>query len=481
MKKQVFNPYLPEWEYVPDGEPHVFENRLYIYGSHDFFNGKTFCMGDYVGWSAPMNDLSDWRYEGVIYKKEQDPRNSNGEHYLYAPDVAEYHGKYYLFYCLDTLPEIGVAVSDTPCGEYCFLGLIRHPDGKILGSGNDMIQFDPGVLVDGEDIYLYSGNAPIIKGTQTNQYSQVMQLCSDMLTLKTVPVKLIPSVDDSDGTGFEGHEFFEASSPRKIGNRYYLVYSSVKSHELCYAVSDYPDHDFHFGGTLIDIGDVGLYGRTEEQALNALGNTHGGLVKIGEQWYIFYHRQTNRSQFSRQGCAEPIIFENGKFKQAEVTSCGLNVGPLKGNGTYPAWIACNLVGENNANYYQLTEEIAKSLLDNESFSFIGEIVEKTRELPYFTQDEADGMSSTQYIANLRNGAAAGFKYFYLNGNVSVCVYTRGTGAGRIIVTDSLDGEQVAEIEISPSKEWIQSRYVTLLSKKKLLHYISVFTEQVQSI
>ncbi len=38
--KQVFNPYLPLYEYVPDGEPHVFGDRLYIFGSHDAFNGK---------------------------------------------------------------------------------------------------------------------------------------------------------------------------------------------------------------------------------------------------------------------------------------------------------------------------------------------------------------------------------------------------------------------------------------------------------
>ena len=48
MKKQAFNPYLPSYEYVPDGEPHVFGDRLYIYGSHDKFNGKRFCENDYV-------------------------------------------------------------------------------------------------------------------------------------------------------------------------------------------------------------------------------------------------------------------------------------------------------------------------------------------------------------------------------------------------------------------------------------------------
>ena len=36
------NPYLPLWEYIPDGEPYIFEDpdnpgqyRVYIYGSHD--------------------------------------------------------------------------------------------------------------------------------------------------------------------------------------------------------------------------------------------------------------------------------------------------------------------------------------------------------------------------------------------------------------------------------------------------------------
>ena len=31
MKQQAFNPYLPGWEYIPDGEPHIFGDRVYIY------------------------------------------------------------------------------------------------------------------------------------------------------------------------------------------------------------------------------------------------------------------------------------------------------------------------------------------------------------------------------------------------------------------------------------------------------------------
>ena len=75
---QAFNPYLPGWEYIPDGEPHVFDGRVYVYGSHDRFNGHVFCLNDYVCWSAPVDNLADWRYEGVIYKKTDDPDNREG-------------------------------------------------------------------------------------------------------------------------------------------------------------------------------------------------------------------------------------------------------------------------------------------------------------------------------------------------------------------------------------------------------------------
>ena len=125
MKQQVFNPYLPSWEYIPDGEPRVFNGRLYIYGSHDCFNGDVYCQNDYVCWSAPEDDLSDWRYEGVIFKKTQDPRNADGAHALWAPDVCQGNdGKYYLYYCLDFLKEIGVAVADTPVGPFEFLDFV---------------------------------------------------------------------------------------------------------------------------------------------------------------------------------------------------------------------------------------------------------------------------------------------------------------------------------------------------------------------
>ena len=130
MKALGLNPYLPSWEFVPDGEPHVFDGRVYLYGSHDSRNGVSFCEGDYVVWSAPVDDLGNWRCEGVSYRKDQDPLNGapyEGElpvidmpsgtpenpHLLYAPDVAKGpDGRYYLYYSLDFTNVISVAVSD---------------------------------------------------------------------------------------------------------------------------------------------------------------------------------------------------------------------------------------------------------------------------------------------------------------------------------------------------------------------------------
>ena len=103
---QAFNPYLPSWEYVPDAEPHIVDGRVYIYGSHDLFNGLNFCLGDYVCWSAPVDDLGNWKYHGVIFKREQDPaapriRMTNG---LAAPDmVVGDDGRYYLYYTAKSL------------------------------------------------------------------------------------------------------------------------------------------------------------------------------------------------------------------------------------------------------------------------------------------------------------------------------------------------------------------------------------------
>ena len=252
--KQIVNPYLPLNEYIPDGEPHVFGDRVYVFGSHDKENGEAFCLLDYAAYSAPVDDLTQWTYEGVIYKKEQDPANTEGQMMLYAPDVCQGpDGRFYLYYCLNGLSKISVAVLDTPAGRYAFLGYVAYPSGQYL---EENIPFDPAVLHDNGKVYVYYGFSPTninIPGFISRDKilgCSFIELEQDMLTVKQGPTIVLPSETYSDGTGFEGHEYFEAPSIRKIDNLFYLIYSSVLSHELCYAISAYRTKVLYIKGRL---------------------------------------------------------------------------------------------------------------------------------------------------------------------------------------------------------------------------------------
>ncbi|KQN99907.1 hypothetical protein ASF12_17120 [Paenibacillus sp. Leaf72] len=181
-------------------------------------------------------------------------------------------------------------------------------------------------------------------------------------------------------------------------------------------------------------GDVGKH--SAGKALNYTGNTHGGIVQINGEWYVFYHRQTNGHHFSRQGCAERIeILTDGSIPQVEMTSCGLNEGPLTGTGEYEARIACNLSGPEGTYEY-------------------GKEKDTTGNHPYFTQSGTDREEeSNQYIANIRDGAWAGYKYFVFRSEKAITVRVRGTASGIFKVSTMVGGEQVAHIEIQPAENW----------------------------
>ncbi len=447
MKIQAFNPYLPSYEYIPDGEPYVFGDRVYIYGSHDQFDGKEFCVNNYVGWSAPVDDLGNWRYEGIIYDKTKDPMcESFEDHMLFAPDVQQGpDGRYYLYYVFDFTGVVSVAVCDSPAGEFEYYGSVRHPDGTLLGAKpGEPYQFDPGVLVDDDGrVYLYTGFCPVnfpweAFGSEKKivEGPMVTELEDDMITVKVGPRIIGPYGANSEGTGYEGHEFFEASSMRKINGKYYFIYSSLKGHELCYAVSHRPDGDFSYGGTIISNGDIYLNGRKPEEAVNYTGNNHGSIVEIGGQWYVFYHRQTNGHQFSRQGCAEKIrIEEDGSIKQVEMTSCGLNDGPLMAEIDYEARIACVLKGDDGAFFYDM-----------------GQVFKEDH--PHFTQDGIDRDDQPdQHIANMTHGSVVGFKYFVHSGEDRIQVKVRGNGEGYLEVAKVENDQVLGKVSVGASEEW----------------------------
>ncbi len=457
MTKQAFNPFLPLDAYIPDGEPHVFGDRLYLFGSHDKEAGETFCMLDYMGWSAPVDDLSSWECSGEIYSAKQDPLYDPVKMpHMYAPDVVQGNdGRFYLYYCMSGYAgnggysnPVSVAVCDTPDGKYEYLGVVRNPDGTPMWR---YVCFDPAVINDSGTIRLYYGTtAPWLdripfQKAREKAYAQTfgrtleqlrsvpegitgaycVTLADDMLTVVSPPKRIDNSIA---GSGYKSHSFFEGSSIRKIKDTYYFIYSSLNNHELCYATSKYPDRDFVYGGTIVSNGDIFYRGRKPKDRLNHTGTNHGSIECVNGQWYVFYHRLTHQSDYSRQACAEKItILPDGSIPQVEITSCGLNDGPLKGAGTYPAAICCNLTNGKMRH---------------------GSNRNKTYDAPMVTNRD-----DQRFVANIGNHTIIGYKYFALEGTTKLSLTLRGSFQGKVDICTEFGGAPVATISLGPSENW----------------------------
>lgn len=291
------NPYLPNWEYIPDGEPRVFGDRIYVYGSHDRKDSIDFCDYKLKVWSAPVSDPTKWVCHGDIFRS-RDGHDSPSDvdwtdELLFAPDVVERGGKYYLYAYIVNAKGC-VAVADRPEGPFRLLSRYEYDIPNHYDNGTFI---DPGVLVDDDGrVYIYCGY----------QGSYMCELKDNMYEAVPGSYKLdiIPTA--------EPHRFFEACSPRKINGTYYLIYSPQRGSCLDYATSDSPTGPFTYRGTIIDNG-IDFPG----------GNDHGSVCCVNGQWYIFYHRMTNGTIMSRRGCVERIeILPDGTIPQVEMTSLG---------------------------------------------------------------------------------------------------------------------------------------------------------------
>ena len=291
------NPYLPNWEYIPDGEPRVFGDRIYVYGSHDRKDSIDFCDYKLKVWSAPVSDPTKWVCHGDIFRS-RDGHDSPSDvdwtdELLFAPDVVERGGKYYLYAYIVNAKGC-VAVADRPEGPFRLLSRYKYDIPNHYDNGTFI---DPGVLVDDDGrVYIYCGY----------QGSYMCELKDNMYEAVPGSYKLdiIPTA--------EPHRFFEACSPRRINGTYYLIYSPQRGSCLDYATSDSPTGPFTYRGTIIDNG-IDFPG----------GNDHGSVCCVNGQWYIFYHRMTNGTIMSRRGCVERIeILPDGTIPQVEMTSLG---------------------------------------------------------------------------------------------------------------------------------------------------------------
>ena len=437
------NPYLPLWEYIPDGEPYLFEDpdnpgkkRVYVYGSHDSLI-KEYCGREQVVWSAPEDDLSAWRYDGVIFESKKDAQgkwlyeNQQGD-ILYAPDmtVRVENGKkvYYLFPNNQARGRKSmIAKSDRPDGPFEVCNWDPENPARTVG----VLDFDPAVFVDDDGkVYGYWG------------FERSFGAELDPNTMATVKPGTEMVVDMVSARNQEGvFRFFEASSMRKIKDKYVFVYSRwteegefglpSTNYTLAYAWSDSPLGPFTYGGTIIDGRGrtVNPEGKVIETATPS-GNTHGGILEIGGQWYVFYHRQCGTDEFSRQAMVAPIQVDvtegpGGKvvISEGEYTSEGFAINGLDPFAKYSAGIACWYTGPQPARQ------------EYPNFVFSGSYVKPLR-----TGEDSNP------VVNNTNGSVVGYKYFNLDSTYSL---TNGLKLALEVLPEGIDGT----IDIMVDSSW----------------------------
>jgi len=415
------NPFLPFWEYIPDGEPHVFADpdrpgcrRVYLYGSHDT-RVSAYCGYDQVVWSAPVEDLSQWRFDGVAFRSLTDARGAplrkdgRGD-VLYAPDVAETVGpdgrRTYWLYPNNQSKDRNsmVAKADRPEGPFTVCNWAPDDPTRTVG----VFGFDPAVFVDDDGrVYGYwcwRGRSYAAEIDPTT-----------MATVKpgTSVVEDLVSARDQPGE----FRFFEASSLRKIKDKYVFVYSrwtakgefglEASNYTLAYAYADRPLGPFVYGGTLID-------GRGRERrpdgttAVTATpnGNTHGSLCEIEGRWWLFYHRQCGLDEYSRQAMVAPVTVAveegpGGKVTigEAEYTSEGFETEGLDPTVPHAAGIASHYTGP------------APSFERWPDFIFSGPYPEAYRCDGYACKDPLAPAVNRSRMTHITDGSTIGYKSF----------------------------------------------------------------------
>ncbi len=428
----VGNPYMPLWEHIPDGEPYVFEDpdqpgkyRVYVYGSHDDLI-DAYCGRDQVVWSASVDSLNNWRYDGVILVVD---KNAKGEPFdsagtadvLYAPDVTmttDSTGKktYWLFPNDQTGYRNGlIAKSDRPDGPFEVCNWSKENPNQVDG----VLQFDPAVFVDDDGrVYGYWG------------FERSYAAEFDPTTMATVKPGTQIVEDMISGRNQEGRfKFFEASSIRKIKDKYVFIYSRFteegefglpsSNYTLAYCYSDHPLGPWTYGGTIID----GRAREKDEQG-NVIasatpdGNTHGSICEIDGQWYVFYHRQTGTDEYARQAMVAPIEVkvEEGKGGKVEISEGEYNSEGFALDGLNPlerhsAGICCWYTGPKPATHEWPNNTFFGSYV---AAQYGGEEGMTKQEALASTQKFAapyDLRYNTNAVINNTDGSIVGYKYF----------------------------------------------------------------------
>ena len=441
------NPYLPLWEHVPDGEPRVFEDpdhpgkyRAYIIGSHDL-RLNSYCGPDIRIWSAPTENLTQWRDEGPVFTYQMDGQWD----VMYAPDLVEIKKKdgkkeYYLYpHSRGPNREAMIAKGSRPDGPFTPVNLTE--DGKRTVPGS-ILGFDPAVYIE----YVTDPKDPDYKigfraygfwGFQRSSAAQLDQKTMYSLRPGTQIIsRLLPAslrygvLRDPAGTQFPNiypgedlgtFNFFEASSIRRVGNKYVTIFSGYSGPEygvgssnstLRYAVGDSPLGPWKSGGVVVDSrAPVLNQDGTAIQTTYAGHNTHGSIELINGQWYVFYHRPPRGFGFARQAMVAPITVT---WDEKPVSQGGTVT--IKGYDPYAAdgvWTA----KDSNGKEYKGAE------VTSEGFHFYGLDPYQYYSAGYASylsdigiqQDSWDIWDNHMPITKAKNGNIIGYKYFGFGG------------------------------------------------------------------
>ncbi len=296
--------YLVPEDYMADPSVHVWNDKLYIYPSHDREsgiaendNGDHFDMNDYHVFStddieAVARGEASLEDHGVILRVSDIPWAGRQ---LWDCDVQEKDGKYYLYFPLKDRNDIfrfGVAVSDRPegpftpqpdpmRGSYSIDVAVLKDDAPADGSGKPAYYFYFGGIWGGQ-LQRYKDNkaleaAHLPEGEEPALPSRVARLSDDMLQFAEEPQPVL--VVDDNGEPLKAndpHRFFEASWVHKYNGKYYLSYSTGDTHLICYAISDSPYGPFTYKGVILTPVKAGW-------------TTHHCIVEFKGKWYLFHH------------------------------------------------------------------------------------------------------------------------------------------------------------------------------------------------
>jgi len=322
------NPITPAGVYFADPSAHVWNDRLYLYGSLDESCDYYCSHRHHV---LETRDMKNWKIlENRFASAGQNDQLPYNDELLFAPDCAFRNDTFYLYYCQpDLISAEGVAISDRPEGPFT--------GGRSLDV-KDYQQIDPSLFIDddGQAYYLWGQFSLKMAKMQTNMREL------DLSSLK-----------DSIITERE-HYFHEGAFLTKREGIYYLVYADISRADmptcLGYATSTSPFGPYRYRGVIID----------NDRCNPGNWNNHGSIVEMNHQWYVFYHRSTHGCDKMRKACVEPITFlEDGSIPEVEMTSQGVGK-PLQAQSKIQAEAACLLHGNLRIQAFsESLEELAK--------------------------------------------------------------------------------------------------------------------------